>query len=65
MHGLGERWFWCPRCGTILSSEDREHTISQPKSTNQTRAWLLTKYATEESARNVLSELVLAPSERD
>lgn len=43
MHGVGDKWFWCPNCGTILnngSDEHRERTTSIPSVVGQVINWL-------------------------
>lgn len=65
MHGLGDRWFWCPRCGTVLNGDDREHTTSQTKLTEQVRAWLHNpQYITMAHLRDALSLAAQKPDER-
>ena len=63
MHGLGDQWFWCPRCGTILNRLDREHTTSIPKAVEQVRNWL--HNPTYISIRHLLTPMVLRPDERE
>ena len=66
MHGLGERWFWCPRCGTILNAENREHTVSIPSGVGHARSWLMqTRSVTSQHAIRVLTPMLLSPTERE
>ena len=64
MHGLGNRWFWCPRCGTTLNDDDREHTTSLPKATEAIRGFMLQPKVTADHARQALKHMVLSPEER-
>ena len=63
MHGLGELWFWCPRCGTTLSELDREHTISIPHGVERARNWLHNP-GSPSHLRITLEQNFLRPDER-
>lgn len=65
MHGLGERWFWCPRCGTVLNADNREHTTSIPSGAVQVRNWLHNpRYVTLGHLSAVMRWYFQAPAER-
>ena len=65
--GIGNRWFWCPRCGTILNDGDEDHrarTTSVPYSTTQIRNWLHNpRYVSHKQLREALIG-ILHPDER-
>lgn len=64
MHGLGDRWFWCPRCGTTLNEHDRHRTISIPGAIVQARNLVLQPSVTSSHARATLRWMVLTAEER-
>lgn len=63
MQGVGENWFWCPRCGTL--KERQGVIVDVPSGVGQARNWLLQKSVTEDHARSVLCEMFLSPDERE
>lgn len=65
MHGLGEQWFWCPRCGTVLNNEDRAATTSIAYATDQMRNFLHNPdHVKLQKLREHLATMVMTPEER-
>lgn len=64
MAGLGDRWYWCSRCGTTKHEVD-PCTTAVPAGAQFARAWLLQPSVTDAHARKALTYVFLAPHERE
>ncbi len=49
--GFG-RYFWCPRCGTLLSEHGDFKKVEAPAIVNRVRHWIVVQLATWNEARN-------------